>query len=261
MPDPFFPSDTSLEAIRIQHAIYRRMPPEQRLRLMCQMADSARAVAADGVRARHPDYTERKSVLLGEPADSGGREVPHNLLDQPPAVQVVGVLDLDVIPDFVASFSPGLPTVDLVYDPCIVFQYIPCGLDLGEGVDLFLGRAVQPDRLVDSHKPLAELVVLQLVQILQDHAGDDLVAVGRLEHRAEFELFFSELPGVVEEEPMEEVEQESFKSRYELAERKGGQILARVLRGQTDQAILVDASPCRQVLCRDLVSFGDKGLE
>jgi hypothetical protein len=63
MPDPFLPSDTSLEAIRIQHTIYRRMPPEKRLRLACQMSDSIRAVAADGVRARHPDYTERQVQL------------------------------------------------------------------------------------------------------------------------------------------------------------------------------------------------------
>ncbi len=63
MPDPFLPADTSLEAIRVQHAVYRRMPPEQRLRLMCQMADSARAVAAEGVRARHPDYTVRQVEL------------------------------------------------------------------------------------------------------------------------------------------------------------------------------------------------------
>ena len=63
MPDPFLPADTSLEAIRVQHAIYRRMSPEQRLRLMCQMADSARAIAADGVRSRHPNYTERHIQL------------------------------------------------------------------------------------------------------------------------------------------------------------------------------------------------------
>jgi hypothetical protein len=63
MPDPFLPSDTSLEAIRVQHAIYRRMPPEQRLYLACQMSDSIRAVAAEGVRVRHPDYTERQVQL------------------------------------------------------------------------------------------------------------------------------------------------------------------------------------------------------
>jgi hypothetical protein len=63
MPDPFLPSDTSLEAIRVQHAIYRRMPPEKRLRLAFQMSDSARAIAAAGVRARHPEYTERQVRL------------------------------------------------------------------------------------------------------------------------------------------------------------------------------------------------------
>src|SRR5262249_14627772 len=57
------PADTSSEAIRIQHAVYRRMSPETRLRLACQMSDSIRALAADGVRARHPDYTERQLQL------------------------------------------------------------------------------------------------------------------------------------------------------------------------------------------------------
>jgi hypothetical protein len=65
--------------------------------------------------------------------------------------------------------------------------------------------------------------------MLEEYAGNDLVAVGRLEDRPELELFFRELPGVVDEEPMEEVEQEGFKCRDELAEGEGGQVIARVL--------------------------------
>lgn len=63
MPDPFLPSDTSLEAVRVQHAIYRRMPPEQRLRLAFEMTASVRALTAAGIRARHQDYTEREVQL------------------------------------------------------------------------------------------------------------------------------------------------------------------------------------------------------
>jgi hypothetical protein len=63
MPDPFLPADTSLEAARVEHAIYRRMLPEQRLRLAFQMTASTRALAAAGVRARHPEYTERQVQL------------------------------------------------------------------------------------------------------------------------------------------------------------------------------------------------------
>jgi hypothetical protein len=63
MANAFLPADTSAEAIRVQHAVHRRMSPETRLRLACQMSDSIRAVAADGVRARHPEYTERQNQL------------------------------------------------------------------------------------------------------------------------------------------------------------------------------------------------------
>ncbi len=63
MAGPFLPADTSLEVARVQHGIYRRMAPEQRLRLAFQMTESARALAVAGVRARHPDYTEREAQL------------------------------------------------------------------------------------------------------------------------------------------------------------------------------------------------------
>jgi hypothetical protein len=63
MADPFLPADTSLEAVRIQHAIYRRMPAEERLRHAFEMTASAHALAAAGVRARHPDYTDRQVRL------------------------------------------------------------------------------------------------------------------------------------------------------------------------------------------------------
>jgi hypothetical protein len=72
MNEPYLPADTSLDAIRVQHAVYRRMPAEQRLRLGLQMSDSARAVSAAGVRSRHPEYTDRQvelaviRMMLGE---------------------------------------------------------------------------------------------------------------------------------------------------------------------------------------------------
>jgi hypothetical protein len=61
--EPFLPADTSLEAIRVQHAVYRRMTVEQRLKLTFQMIEAARALSASGVRARHPEYTERQVEL------------------------------------------------------------------------------------------------------------------------------------------------------------------------------------------------------
>jgi hypothetical protein len=63
MSEPFLPADTSVEAARVQHGIYRRMAPEQRLQLVFQMTASTRAVTAAGVRSRHPDYSERQVQL------------------------------------------------------------------------------------------------------------------------------------------------------------------------------------------------------
>jgi hypothetical protein len=63
MSDPFRPADTSLEAARVQHAVYRRMQPEQRLHLASEMTASVRALTAAGVRSRHPNYTNRQVEL------------------------------------------------------------------------------------------------------------------------------------------------------------------------------------------------------
>jgi hypothetical protein len=70
--EPYLPADTTLEAIRVVHGVFRRMPAERRLRMGCQMADSARNALIARARARHPEYTERQvelaaiRALLGE---------------------------------------------------------------------------------------------------------------------------------------------------------------------------------------------------
>jgi hypothetical protein len=63
MRGPFLPADTSLEAARVQIAIYQRMPPEKRLAQAFQMTAAARALSAAGIRQRHPEYTERQVKL------------------------------------------------------------------------------------------------------------------------------------------------------------------------------------------------------
>jgi hypothetical protein len=63
MTVPFLPADTTLEAMRVQHGVYRRMPPERRLELAFEMTEWARELSAAGVRARHPEYTERQVKL------------------------------------------------------------------------------------------------------------------------------------------------------------------------------------------------------
>ena len=63
MPEAFLPGDTTLEAARVQNAIYQRMPPEKRLALAFRMTASARALSAAGIRYRHPEYTDRQVTL------------------------------------------------------------------------------------------------------------------------------------------------------------------------------------------------------
>lgn len=79
--------DTTPEAHAVQMAVYRRMGPQRRLELTLEMSDEGRQLAADGVRHRHPDYTECqvqdavRFVMLGEKLY---REVwPENPLPQP----------------------------------------------------------------------------------------------------------------------------------------------------------------------------------
>jgi hypothetical protein len=55
---PAVPLDTSLEAARVQWRIFRQMPASKRLEIALSLSDSLRRLAAVGVRARHPDYSE-----------------------------------------------------------------------------------------------------------------------------------------------------------------------------------------------------------
>jgi hypothetical protein len=50
--------DTSIDAHEVQIDGLRRMGPEQRVRLAMDLSDGVRRIARDGVRHRHPDYTE-----------------------------------------------------------------------------------------------------------------------------------------------------------------------------------------------------------
>jgi hypothetical protein len=57
------PADTTAEAWWVQVEIYRRMSPSRRLELAFQMSDTLRRTVADGVRSRHPDYSEDQARL------------------------------------------------------------------------------------------------------------------------------------------------------------------------------------------------------
>jgi hypothetical protein len=54
------PADTSLEAHAVQLEFYRRIGPARRLELALQMSDEMRHVTADGIRSRHPEYTDEQ---------------------------------------------------------------------------------------------------------------------------------------------------------------------------------------------------------
>lgn len=52
------PLDTSSEATEVQLDIFRRMGPERRLQLGMELIQTSRKLVAEGVRRRHPEYTE-----------------------------------------------------------------------------------------------------------------------------------------------------------------------------------------------------------
>jgi hypothetical protein len=52
------PADTDPEAHEVQLEIYRRMGPSRRLEAGIRMSEEVRALTADGIRSRHPEYSE-----------------------------------------------------------------------------------------------------------------------------------------------------------------------------------------------------------
>lgn len=53
-------SDTDAEAHDVQTAAYRRMTGAERSAIMFRLNEMARQIAAAGVRARHPGYSEEQ---------------------------------------------------------------------------------------------------------------------------------------------------------------------------------------------------------
>ena len=52
------PLDTSAEAHEAQLGAYRRMGAEARVRIAFRLSEEVREVGAQGIRARHPEYSE-----------------------------------------------------------------------------------------------------------------------------------------------------------------------------------------------------------
>jgi hypothetical protein len=65
------PFDTSADAFERQLDAFRRLTPERRVELAAEMSDEIRAVAAAGIRGRHPEYSSEQvkaalvELLLG----------------------------------------------------------------------------------------------------------------------------------------------------------------------------------------------------
>jgi len=53
-------SDTSPEAAAIQAEIFRRMTPEERLRIALELSEEMRNITLAGLRSRHPEMSEEE---------------------------------------------------------------------------------------------------------------------------------------------------------------------------------------------------------
>lgn len=75
------PRDTTPAAYEAQLRVYRRMSGAEKVALAAQLSEDVRAVAMAGIRARHPEYSDREiwyalqRLLLGD--DLFGRAWPH----------------------------------------------------------------------------------------------------------------------------------------------------------------------------------------
>jgi len=54
------PADTTIEAVRKQVEILRRMGPQARFQMALELSDNLRRIVEAGVRERHPGYDKNK---------------------------------------------------------------------------------------------------------------------------------------------------------------------------------------------------------
>jgi hypothetical protein len=70
--------DTNQEAHELQVRLHRAMAPEQRSALALRMSDDIRRIAVEGIKQRHPSYSER-DVRRALVAILYGRETAEKL--------------------------------------------------------------------------------------------------------------------------------------------------------------------------------------
>jgi hypothetical protein len=60
MPNRALPADTTVDAARIQMAVWERLGPAGRVELAFRMSEDVRRLAEAGVRHRHPNYSNQQ---------------------------------------------------------------------------------------------------------------------------------------------------------------------------------------------------------
>ena len=129
-----FARDTSPEAMRVYFTVLREMGPAERARNAADLNDTMRQVLADGIRYRHPEYTEEqvwRAVLrrvLGEELfrkASAGRSVRRPMDQKEFVARITRNLDAANIPYMIAGSTGSgyhgemrtTHDVDIVIDP------------------------------------------------------------------------------------------------------------------------------------------------
>lgn len=81
------PYDTSPEAHELQLRLYRSMTDEQRSGLALEMSDDVRQIAREGIKQRHPEYTDedvkKALVALLYGADAAAKVWPGSPVPSP----------------------------------------------------------------------------------------------------------------------------------------------------------------------------------
>jgi len=79
--------DTSRAAHAVQVRLYRAMSDERRAALAFEMSDEARRLSVDGIRARHPGYTDeetRRALIVLLYGESMARKIwPNEIVPAP----------------------------------------------------------------------------------------------------------------------------------------------------------------------------------
>ena len=67
------PKDTTADAARVQAEVWRGMTGVRRVELAAELSENVRRIAAEGVRRRHPDYTDEQVRLAVIRLSLGGQ--------------------------------------------------------------------------------------------------------------------------------------------------------------------------------------------